>query len=97
MQKIKFSTAALTAVILAAVALKTAASDTAVSDTTALGAVAVETGDAAGQQVVVAADGKAGDGFGYGVAIDGYRLLVGAYKADLAAVNFHSGSVQTLL
>jgi hypothetical protein len=38
------------------------------------------------QNIILADDGKAGDSFGYGVAIDGTTLLVGAFKADIDGV-----------
>ena len=37
----------------------------------------------AAQNIILADDGKAGDSFGYGVAIDGTTALVGAFKADI--------------
>jgi hypothetical protein len=40
----------------------------------------------AAQNIILADDGKAGDSFGYGVAIDGTTLLVGAFKADIDGV-----------
>jgi hypothetical protein len=38
------------------------------------------------QNIILVDDGKAGDSFGYGVAIDGTTLLVGAFKADIDGV-----------
>lgn len=38
------------------------------------------------QDVILADDGKAGDSFGYDVAIDGNTALVGAFKADIDGV-----------
>lgn len=35
------------------------------------------------QDIIVAGDARAGDSFGYGVAIDGSTVLVGAFKADV--------------
>ena len=40
----------------------------------------------AAQDIILADDGKAGDSFGYGVAIDGNTALVGAFKADIDGV-----------
>ncbi|OKY26409.1 FG-GAP repeat protein [Thalassotalea sp. PP2-459] len=40
----------------------------------------------AAQDILLADDGKAGDAFGYGVAIDGNTALVGALKADIDGV-----------
>ena len=40
----------------------------------------------AAQNIILADDGKAGDSFGYGVAIDGNTVLVGAFKADIDGV-----------
>jgi len=40
----------------------------------------------AAQDIILADDGKAGDSFGYDVAIDGTTLLVGAYNADIDGV-----------
>jgi len=40
----------------------------------------------AAQDVILADDGKAGDAFGYGVAIDGSTVLVGAHQADIDGV-----------
>lgn len=40
----------------------------------------------AAQDVILADDGKAGDSFGYDVAIDGNTVLVGAFKADIDGV-----------
>jgi len=38
------------------------------------------------QDIILAKDGKAGDSFGYGVAIDGTTALVGALQADIEGV-----------
>lgn len=38
------------------------------------------------QDIILADDGKAGDSFGYDVAIDGNTALVGAFKADIDGV-----------
>jgi len=40
----------------------------------------------AAQDIILADDGKAGDSFGFSVAIDGTTVLIGAYKADIAGV-----------
>ncbi len=40
----------------------------------------------AAQNIILADDGKAGDSFGYDVAIDGDTALVGAFKADIDGV-----------
>lgn len=40
----------------------------------------------AAQNIILADDGKAGDSFGYDVAIDGNTALVGAFKADINGV-----------
>lgn len=38
------------------------------------------------QDIILADDGKAGDSFGYGVAIDGNTVLVGAHQVDIDGV-----------
>ncbi len=40
----------------------------------------------AAQDIILADDGKAGDSFGYSVAIDGNTALVGAFKSDIDGV-----------
>ena len=46
----------------------------------------VATHSFAAQDIILAGDGKAGDSFGYGVAIDGTTAVVGAFKADIDGV-----------
>ena len=51
----------------------------------------------AAQDIIFADDGKAGDSFGYGVAIDGTTALVGAHKADIdGAINAGAAYVYVL-
>lgn len=40
----------------------------------------------AGQGIILASDGKAGDSFGFSAAIDGSTVLVGAFKADISGL-----------